>query len=246
MDIMDLKDQLKIVSMRGTIFVPQMPFSMKFISRLPTVSPQEFTPSVNMSSVPMILQGNLSGIGIGPGEWFLVSHDKKKLIIFQSQKIDFIEKLNIDYSLKSISEFGEKCKLLFSSIDSECSRIAIAPTFEYTGEKGSIITFANSCFKLNEFKNVKVDNCDFSQVFRVQETISDTKKVDFNYLSKFYTINKVVQRDGAYQVAEVSMINFDINSKVDPDVVFDSNDINDFFSKAASFCEDFISFYFCG
>lgn len=243
MEIMSLKDQLKIVSMRGTIFVPQIQFSTEFVGKLQGVSLEEFIPSVNMSSVPMILEGNLAAIG--PGEWSLISHDKKQLIIFQSQKIDFIEKLNIDYSSENISEFGKKCKSLFSSIDSECSRIAIAPTFEYTGEKGSIITFANSCFKLNKFKNVKVDNCDFSQVFRVQETISDSKIV-VNYFSKFYTTNKMVQRDSGYQPAEVSMINFDINSKVDPNVVFDSNDINDFFSKAASFCEDFISFYFRG
>lgn len=55
----------------------------------------------------------------------------------------------------------------------KCSRIAIAPTFEYTGNKESIIAFANACFNLNKFRDVKMDNCEFSQVFRVKEKISD-------------------------------------------------------------------------
>ena len=50
--------------------------------------------------------------------------------------------------------------------------------------------------------------------------------------------------EGVNQLVEVSMIDFDINSKIDPDVVFDNGAINDFFSKVDRFCADFISFYF--
>lgn len=244
---MDLKNQLKIVGMRGTIFVPQIQFSWELVKRLQPIFEVEFIPSVNMSPAPMFIEGKLMNTVMSPGEWSLISQDKKQRIMFQSQKIDVIEELNADYSVETISRFGERCKLLFSSMVPDpikCSRIAIAPTFEYIGEKDSIIKFANTCFHLNEFKGVKMDNCDFSQVFRVQERISDSMDVYFNYLSKFYTINKVVPIEGVNQLVEVSMIDFDINSKIDPDVVFDNGAINDFFSKVDRFCADFISFYF--
>lgn len=40
------------------------------------------------------------------------------------------------------------------------------------------------------------------------------------------------------------MIDFDINSKVNPDIVFDYKAIDDFFDKASTYCGSFLSLYF--
>ncbi|MDM8252709.1 hypothetical protein QUW55_14040 [Phocaeicola barnesiae] len=243
---MNLIEQLNIVEIRGTIFISQIQFSWELVHQIQDVLGITYIPSVNISSAPMFIEGKLMNSVMSQGEWSLTSPDKKQRIIFQSQKIDIIEEFNISYSSELISQFSKKCKSLFSLIISDsvkCSRIAIAPTFEYTGNKESIIAFANACFNLNKFRDVKMDNCEFSQVFRVKEKISDMD-VFFNYLSKFYSINKVISIDGVNQLAEVTMIDFDINSKVNPDIVFDYKAIDDFFDKASTYCGSFLSLYF--
>ena len=65
------------------------------------------------------------------------------------------------------------------------SRLAIAPTLEYKGDTTLFKNFVNKIYAKNTFKESKVDNCDFSQVFRVDEEING-KQFIVNYLSKFY------------------------------------------------------------
>ncbi len=246
---MNMKGELKLIGIRGTIFVPMIQFSWELVQRLQS-SLKDYIPSVNTSSVPIFTTGNgqlMDSVIIAPEEWSLTSPDKKQQVVFQAQKIDLIREINEDYSPNLVSVFGKSCQSLFSAItefsNMKCTRIAIAPMFEYAGSRDSIIAFANNSFKVNEFKNAKLDNCDFSQVFRIPENISGST-VTLNYLSKFYAINKVASFNGMNQLAEVTRIGFDINSKVDPNVIFNLEAIRDFFTKVSGFCEDFLSFYF--
>ena len=244
-----MKKELKLIGIRGTIFVPMIQFSWELVQKLQS-SLEDYIPSVNTSSVPIFTDGDgqlMDSVIIAPGEWSLTSPDKKQQIIFQAQKIDLIREINENYTQDLISMFGKFCQSLFSAItefsNMKCTRIAIAPMFEYAGNRDSIIAFANNSFNANELKNAKLDNCDFSQVFRIPENISGSI-VTLNYLSKFYAINKVASFNGMNQLVEVTRISFDINSKVDPNVIFNLEAIRDFFTKVSGFCEDFLSFYF--
>lgn len=242
-----MKEHLKLVEIRGTIFIPQIPFSWGVVNDLQQ-SFKDYIPSVNTSSSPMIIEGAfINPYVLAPGEWSLVAPDKKQQVLFHEQKIDFLKFLHEDPSPETIDEFTKGCKTLFKSFskftNSKCSRIAIAPTFEYAGDRNDIISFVHDIFKKNDFHDAVLDNCDFSQVFRIRENILD-KQIFINYLSKFYNVTKVISSNGKNQLAEATMISFDINSRVDPDITFTHEAVSDFFDKSPKFCEKFLAFYF--
>lgn len=240
-----MKEHLKLVEIRGTIFIPQIPFSWGLVNEL-TKSLTDYIPTVNMSPNPILLDGaSVKPNVLAPCEWSLVAPNQKQQVLFLAQKIDLLKSVNVDYAPEAINEFAKTCQALFKIFPEftshKCTRIAIAPTFEYTGD--DIMPFTRDIFKKNDFQNAALDNCDFSQVFRLRENILD-KQIYINYLSKFYAMSRVISANGINQLAEVTMINFDINSKVDPDVVFTQEAIGAFFTNAPIFCEKFLSFYF--
>lgn len=242
-----MREHLELVGIRGTIFIPQIPFSWELTNKFLALS-DNLIPSVNTTSSPIFTEGQtMNPTVISPGEWSLSSPDGNLKVIFNGQKTDVLRRASCNYSIVAIDEFGKLCRSIFDIISessgSKCTRLAIAPTFEYMGSRDSIVTFADDCFRRNRFKDAKLDNCDFSQVFRVPENISEMI-VTLNYLSKFYSINKIVSRDGINQLAEAFMIDFDINSIVNPEIVFNRDAICEFFTKSADYCEDFLSFYF--
>ena len=91
-----------------------------------------------------------------PIEWLIFSPDNKSRLIFQQQKVDFIVEAGIDYSPEIIKDFAEKCTRLFERIidysKQDSSRIAIAPTFKWVGEKNLFVDFIKEIYSKNSFK----------------------------------------------------------------------------------------------
>lgn len=235
-----MKPIFKIEGLRGSIFIPLIPFEWTFVNSLFEILPG-FIPSVNQFAPP------IKGALMPPIEWLIFSPDNKSRLIFQQQKVDFIVEAGIDYSPEIIKDFAEKCTRLFERIidysKQDSSRIAIAPTFKWVGENNLFVDFIKEIYSKNSFKGSSVDNCDFSQVFRVVEDIND-KEIKLNYLSKFYTANSLAVVNGVNSIQESYMMDFDINTFVDPKYVFNKTAVCDFFSKAVVFCTNFMDFYF--
>lgn len=185
---------------------------------------------------------------LNPGEWTLTSPDEKIIVVFKMQKVDYIV-INTDtrYTQEAIKIFAEQCQKVFEKImelaSVKANRLAIAPTFKYIGEIPQFKTFINTIYAKNLFKKSSVDNCDFSQVFRVDEEINGTL-VKTNYLSKFSTANAIIVTNGINTIQEVNILDFDINTQVNPNYTFDTVAVKDFFNKVTIFCSDFMSWYF--
>ena len=237
-----MKPVFKIEGLRGSLFIPLIPFDWMFVNSLFEILPG-FIPSVNPSA-PQIINGKM----VTPlNEWLIFSPDHKSKLVFQQQKVDFIIDMGVDYLPQTIKDFSEKCRLLFERIidysKQQSSRIAIAPTYKWVGVKDTFMDFVKETFNRNSFKGSTIDNCDFSQVFRVVESINQLD-VKINYLSKFYVVNSLSVVNGVNTIQESYMIDFDINTFVDPNYSFDKAMVMDFFSKATSFCTNFMEFYF--
>lgn len=231
----------KIEGLRGSLFVPFIPFNWAFVNSLFEVLPG-FIPSVNLLA-PQIVNGMVSS----PGDWLIFSPDNKSKLIFQQQKVDFIMEVGSDYSSEIIEAFSEKCQVIFEIImnysQQRSSRIAIAPTYKWIGDKKLFEDFIKGMFNKNSFKSTSIDNCDFSQVYRVDENINGLD-IKLNYLSKFYVTNSFTIVNGINSIQETYMMDFDINTFVDSKYSFDKVAVIDFFSKAVGFCISFMDFYF--
>ena len=93
------------------------------------------------------------------------------------------------------------------------------------------------------FKEEALDNCEFSQVYRVNENIGDSV-FKINYLSKFYTSGNIVIVNGVNTIQEYNLVDFDINTFNDTNYSFDIDLVKTFFSKSSGFCSDFMTLYF--
>lgn len=233
--------EFNIEKLRGSIFMPQIAFNWKFIFDMMELLP-DYLPSVISGGPQMVKDMVLS-----PGEWTLTSPDGKIIVVFKMQKVDYIE-INTDttYNQETIETFARKCQIIFGKIleltGLKANRLAIAPTFKYLGEVDQFKTFINTVYAKNSFKKSYVDNCDFSQVFRVDEEINGTF-VKMNYLSKFSTANAIIVANGINTIQEVNILDFDINTQVNPNYTFDRVAVGDFFNKVTAFCSEFLSWY---
>ena len=53
----------------------------------------------------------------------------------------------------------------------------------------------------------------------------------------------IVVVNGINTIQEVNMVDFDINTFVNPEYSFDTNATSDFFQKGAGFCSEFLLWY---
>lgn len=239
-----MKSFFNIVNLRGTIFIPQIVFDWAFVSELLKILPH-YIPTNN--TVPSI---NINGVVVNnpnSSDWTFGTQDGTERLIFQSQKIDFIISKEVAYSEEEIKRFSQKCNQIFSKVlelkNTKASRIAIAPTFKYTGDNNTLKSFIRKIFVYKTFKDSMLDTCDFSQVYRIDEKLGrDTYRI--NYLSRFYTSGNIVVINGINTLQEFNFVDFDINTFVDPAYSFDAELIESFFSKSTEFCYSFMSFYF--
>lgn len=237
-----MKPNFFIKGLRGSVFMPQITFDWEFVSAMLEILPN-YIPSF-VSDTPQVIKGMF----LSPGDWILVSPTDDVRVVFQAQKIDYIiANTNEAYTQELIHDFADKCNLVFKKIMEitgvNASRLAIAPTLKFAGDTDLFRSFVNTIYAKNTFKKSNIDNCDFSQVFRVDEEINGNHYI-INYLSKFYVASSVVVVNGINTIKEVNMLDFDINTLVNPAYSFNKNAVDDFFKKATVFCSDFLSWYF--
>lgn len=237
-----MKPELILTGIRGTVFMPQIRFGWELVRQLLVIL-ESYIPCVNHADGPMIYNGQV----LNPHEWSLVSPDNKCRLVFSNQKVDLIKEIGNTYSASLISEFSHLCEEIFSIVMNfaqvKSTRFAIAPTFQNQSWQGNLTDFAASVYQVNTFEGARVDNCEFSQVYRIKECIGDTD-VEMNYLSKFYTTSGIMPVDGVNQIKEVAMLDIDINSRADLKTLFDVNVIHSFFDQGSVFTDKFLALYF--
>lgn len=231
-----------ISKIRGTMFIPRIPYDWSIVNRL-LEKFQGFIPTVYGSPQP---DGNVL---YTPGDWELRSPDGLKRLIFSTQKIDYIEIGQKDYSQAVIESFSQICSVVFSEIVANhgqmSSRLAIAPSFVCSTPFARVKGFLNNIYIESKmsFAHSELDSCDFSQVFRPIKNIAGTD-VSMNFLSKFTTETVVSTNDSARRPIQLVKADFDINTTPNQEVSFDIESIRDFFAKAGTLCEEFYQFYF--
>ena len=241
-----MKSKFSVFGLRGTIFLSYVPFDWRLVSSL-LDELKDFIPSVNTTGVP--LMGN--GFVIQPGEWSLVSPDGQKSLFVTGQKIDYTENYrNVEaklYSMDVIQEFSGVCTRVFAKImdfaNIKSTRIALAPTLRYNSSLHEFTQYVQNVYAKNTFKQANVDNVEFSQVYRVEEEIGSMTPV-INYLSKFYVVNDVINLGAMNEIREKCAVDFDINTRFDPEYFFDKECVNAFFDKADKMVDSYFNFYF--
>lgn len=190
-----------------------------------------------------------NGIVFNPGDWELKAADGSVRVVFMNQKIDYIELGVKEYSQETISAFASRCSSLFSGIletrGQLSSRLAIAPSFicqQPFSETKGILSSIYSDSKLH-FDDSEVDNCEFSQVFRPVKQIAGAD-VKLNFLAKFSTETEISVNNGVASQLQRMKADFDVNTMPINGITFSIAAVQDFFNKAANFCDDFYQFYF--
>lgn len=227
---------------RGTMFYPRISFGWPEANRI-LERLQGFFPVVYGSPQ---MDGN---VVYSPGDWELRTQDGTIRLMFSAQKIDYVEFGQKDYSRGVVEEFARKCSVIFEDIVTvrrqPSTRLAIAPSFvcltPFAEAKGILQTIYTE--NKMTFGGAELDNCEFSQVFRPMKTILDVN-ISVNFLSKFSTENSISLNDGVARQEQVIKADFDINTTPVPGISFPLESIQDFFTKAPSFCEEFYQFYF--
>lgn len=238
-----MKENFFIKKYRGSIFLTQeIPSESSLIKELAEL--------LNIKN-PTIVEKtpkDTNGADISSlKEWNFISPSNQFQISFQSQKIDFEQRLDVSYSEKSLSSFCELCISAFEKIlnykPQAIIRLAIAPTLKYNGDIEILVSKINSFYSKNDFWGCRNDKLDFSQVYRRSELLA-SKKININYFSKFFINNEIAIEEGKLKISNEVLLNFDINTSVGDEYIFAQEDIKDFFKKSPEFCNNFINYYF--
>lgn len=238
-----MKDNLEITNLRSSIFLPLLPFEKENIEALEKIVP-DFLPALSMSN-PINLGGVL--IEQTAAKWMMVSTDRKRKIIFQDTKVDFIAEIESAYSKEAIKSFSDRSNSIFEVVMDlsgvSAKRLAIAPQIKINDTDENLKTWVNLIFNKNEFKSVQLDTNEFSQIFRVEEKILE-KTYLMNYLSKFSSNKSLMNKDGKNSIVDQYLLDIDINTFVNPNYEFCKDSVKDFCDRACDFCEELINFYF--
>lgn len=236
----DMKLDLNIDSLRGSLFLPRLPFDWDVASAIKDVLPDHI-PTV-VTDFPQIINNTQ----LFKDDWALFTPERNSMFLVQQQKVDYIVTGIKAYSQDYIKEFAETCANLFAIIlslkNEDSKRLAFAPSFVYNGEREIYKKLLDAVIAKKTFKDTAMDNCEFSQVFRVAEKICDREYI-INYLSRFYTRASWVNENDRAVMKDVDLIDFDINTFVDTTYSFGTASVKDFFGKASAYCEDFMNWY---
>lgn len=238
-----MTQQFQLEKIRGTIFIPRIPYDWAFVKSLLSTL-VDYVPTVYGS--PQVIDNVI----YNPGDWALISSDGSKRLFFQAQKVDFIFSSMGTYTQDRVTEFansfGEVFEIIMAYQNKSATRLAFAPSFicpqPFMGTKG----FLNKIYAESKisFEGAQLDNCDFSQVFRLNKTIKG-QEVLVNFLSKFYNGNVLMFNEkGESTPSLITKADFDINTLPQPDLVFSIEATKEFFINAPSYCDSFYNFYF--
>lgn len=237
-----MKLAFNVTKLRGTIFTSQISYSPALVEKLSAVL-KGYLPSF----VTVLPQNNSIPNGIIQNFWEMVSTHNGERIQFNNIKIDIVRVIDVPYSEEVISEFCSHCAEIFNTICSvskqNSSRLAIAPTFTCVDSDDNIKSFAQEVFVKKAFKESRLDNCLFNNIFRVNEKIGENQYL-INYLANVYASNRIESIDGNNVIRESISVDFDINTFANAKYVFEAGAINDFFAVAPNMCREFFNFYF--
>ena len=235
-----MKLDLRIDSLRGSLFLPRLPFDWNVVSAIKDVLPGHIPTAV--TDFPQII----NNVQLFKDDWALFTPERNSMFLVQQQKVDYIVTDIKAYSKDYIKKFTDTCANLFAIVlsqkNEDSKRLAFAPSFVYNGEREIYKKLLNTVIAKKTFKGVAMDNCEFSQVFRVAEKICDREYI-INYLSRFYTRTSWVNENDRTVMKDADLIDFDINTFVDATYSFNSDSVKDFFDKSSAYCEDFINWY---
>lgn len=241
----------QIKGMRATVFAPQISFSSDIQKKILSLLSDglEYIPVLS-DMQPIQINGNNLLIPQNNNQWQLrCINSFTQNIIFGTQKIDIVREYNgnleEDTDFKNFCHFsGDFFSKVLKTFGYSATRIAFAPSYLLPIEnKETIIKFVNPFFTKNKFKNVNIDNCDFSNVFRVSEIING-KTISVNHLFKVEQINRIDISKQVLSPQPFINIDIDINTKVEENYIFDDSDILDFYSKVPCMAQEFLTFIF--
>lgn len=241
----------QIKGMRATIFAPQISFSSDTQKKiLPLLNDGlEYIPVLS-DMQPIQINGNNLLIPQNNNQWQLRSVNTfTQNIIFGLQKIDIVRDYN--RNVEEHADFEDFCHFsgdffskLLNTFGLSASRIAFAPSYLLPIENNeTVIKFVNPFFTKNKFKNAYIDNCDFSNVFRIVEDING-KSISINHLFKVELINRIDISKPVLSPQPFISIDVDINTKVEDNYIFNDSDILNFYSKIPCMAQEFIAFIF--
>lgn len=240
-----MEENLIIKKYRGSIFLTQdITSDDELIEKLSELLDINISQAKVEEKTPQDLTGKEV---VALKEWNYISPDNRLQINFQAQKIDVEQKVATEYSIESITSFVHLCIKIFVLIlklnPQNISRLAIAPTFKFTGDINQFISKVNSFYSKNNFQGYQNDKLDFSQVYRCSELLGN-KMININYFSKFFVNNEFAIEEGKLKIIKENLLNFDINTSVGNEYIFLQDDIREFFTKSPDFCNNFINYYF--
>ena len=237
---MDTK--LIIANLRGSVFIKAIPFHWEVLKVLKKVIPG-YSPILVGPAMPSIF-----GNPVTPTQqdWAMVSSDGSTKLIFyqQSNKIDFIYDMNIEYQEKVFNQFADSCQGIFLAImeysQREVTRLAISPTFSFPNPE-SYQEVISQKMATGTFKEATASTTEYSQVFRPRVKING-KQILMNFLSKFY-IESTLVPNATPTIVEKPSLRLDINTYPIKELNFDKQTMLDFFKQSDSYINEFLTFY---
>lgn len=229
---------------RGSIFTSTITYNPdtweKFQSIFPGYMPVTHAPST------IDFQGNT--IQIGNQMWTLSSKKDKIDINFLDGKIDvLLQECNLTYSKENINSLCYKIEDIFSKIVDTLglisNRLAFAPLLINNERSNESIVFARRIFGNRKFKGEQIDNCDFSNVFRIKETLSETEII-VNHLVNFALVQTPYIINGNLATNNILQVNLDINTLGGKQYLFSRNEVKEFYKEVPQWTIDFIESYF--
>lgn len=206
------------------------------------VTPMQFIPGLNIP-IP-ISQGNM------PTEWEMFSAKTQYRIHFGPQKIDIVKNsFKAEEQIGYENNFCEWAKDFFERIIARFSltptRLAFAPTYTPEWTKNfKKQEFNDSIYKKTMFKESPLEGLLFKQVYRVDELLGD-RSVKFNYVaeaSEGQSISENIQNK-SLTIKQMLNLSLDINTFQGNDIVFNIDELKDFFNNAPTYAKEFLEYY---
>ena len=243
-----MKTNLKMGNIRGSIFVPRVAYTPDNLDKMRDAFKDYMPTALPQVAMPDFLPGYLA---MNKNAWRMVSPDQKETISFYDDKIDIIVNAEaIPYTEEEIKKWGkhffDSFKKIIDAFQFSSIRLALAPTLYLPFTEGSPFTindFTNRIFAFNKFQGSGVDNCDFSQVFRVNKQLNG-KDYLMNLLSRFSTEQYQEQKENTIHTGIRLIVNVDINTFMNPQYVFAENEMHDFYDLSPKWCEELMCSYF--
>ena len=230
---------------RGSIFTSTVKYDIETWQKLST----KFIGYLPYSQIPAAVAIQMNTLQIpGPNYWVMSSKADNIDVYFLEGKIDVILKdSNKQYSKDSISELCNKFQIIFAklidSLDLVVSRIAFAPLLVNNRDDTSqYVDFAKSIFRDRKFRGSSVDNCDFSNVFRVKENI-EGEEIIINCLANFAVAQLPEVINMKLVVRNELQVNLDINTLGGQHYIFTIDKIKSFYNKVVDLTIDFVDSY---